>query len=122
MLEVQCSPTASLRLVSACGRRQIQLQSTASLGALSMAQKIMQREGIAGFYRGFLPNALKNLPNKGGLPTSLQCLFERCLKVIMGACLVPDLAVPPSLFLGPLSFMWLAKPDVGMCRCEAGSL
>lgn len=47
------------------GRRQIQLQSTASLGMLPMAQKIMVREGVAGFYRGFLPNALKNLPNKG---------------------------------------------------------
>ena len=60
----------------ACDRRQIQLQSTASLGALPMAQKIMQREGIAGFYRGFLPNALKNLPNKGVLPTTLQCLHR----------------------------------------------
>ena len=27
----------------------------------------MGREGLPGFYRGFLPNALKNLPNKGRL-------------------------------------------------------
>ena len=33
-----------------------------------MAQKIMQRDGLAGFYRGFVPNALKNLPNKGAAP------------------------------------------------------
>ena len=38
-----------------------------------MAQKIMQRDGIAGFYRGFVPNALKNLPNKGA---ALTCPAE----------------------------------------------
>ena len=48
-------------------RRQIQLQSTARLGALPMMRKIMARDGVSGFYRGFLPNALKNLPNKGAL-------------------------------------------------------
>ena len=41
-----------------------------------MAQKIMQREGIAGFYRGFLPNALKNLPNKGMLSAILHCPYR----------------------------------------------
>ncbi len=46
-------------------RRQIQLQSTGGSGPLHMAEKILHREGLAGFYRGFLPNALKNLPNKG---------------------------------------------------------
>ncbi|EIE27780.1 mitochondrial carrier, partial [Coccomyxa subellipsoidea C-169] len=46
-------------------RRQIQLQSTGGAGPLHMAEKILHREGLAGFYRGFLPNALKNLPNKG---------------------------------------------------------
>ncbi|CAK0785533.1 hypothetical protein CVIRNUC_008743 [Coccomyxa viridis] len=62
-------------------RRQIQLQSTASLGALPMAQKIMQREGIAGFYRGFLPNALKNLPNKG----VRLAVFDRAKKLLIRA-------------------------------------
>ena len=33
-----------------------------------MVQRILAREGIPGFYRGFLPNALKNLPNKGARP------------------------------------------------------
>ena len=32
-----------------------------------MVQRILAREGVPGFYRGFLPNALKNLPNKGAL-------------------------------------------------------
>lgn len=49
----------------ACCRRQIQLQSTGGAGPLMMAEKILHREGVSGFYRGFLPNALKNLPNKG---------------------------------------------------------
>lgn len=55
-------------------RRQIQLQSTARLGALPMMRKIMAREGIPGFYRGFLPNALKNLPNKGALSHARVCM------------------------------------------------
>ena len=29
------------------------------------ASAIMQRGGVSAFYAGFLPNALKNLPNKG---------------------------------------------------------
>jgi len=40
-----------------------------------MAEKILHREGIGGFYRGFLPNALKNLPNKG------ECFLPRLLSV-----------------------------------------
>lgn len=36
-----------------------------------MAEKILNREGLGGFYRGFLPNALKNLPNKGVLVARL---------------------------------------------------
>lgn len=46
-------------------RRQIQLQSSGSVQVPEMVQRILAREGIPGFYRGFLPNALKNLPNKG---------------------------------------------------------
>ncbi len=49
-----------------------------------MAQKIMQRDGIAGFYRGFVPNALKNLPNKGAaFQTHFHCyLPQRDLDVV----------------------------------------
>lgn len=46
-------------------RRQIQLQSGGGLAVPDMARRIFAREGVPGFYRGFLPNALKNLPNKG---------------------------------------------------------
>ena len=53
-------------------RRQIQLQSTGGDGAWQMARAILTRDGVPGFYRGFLPNALKNLPNKGRLPCLLS--------------------------------------------------
>jgi len=46
-------------------RRQIQLQSGGGVAVPEMARRILTREGVPGFYRGFLPNALKNLPNKG---------------------------------------------------------
>ena len=49
-------------------RRQIQLQSSGSIQVPEMVQRILAREGVPGFYRGFLPNALKNLPNKGAPP------------------------------------------------------
>lgn len=29
------------------------------------ARTILKDDGLAGLYRGFVPNALKNLPNKG---------------------------------------------------------
>ncbi|KAK9815602.1 hypothetical protein WJX72_006584 [[Myrmecia] bisecta] len=46
-------------------RRQIQLQSSGALKAGQVVHKIVERDGVGGLYRGFLPNALKNLPNKG---------------------------------------------------------
>lgn len=46
-------------------RRQIQLQSAGALGARQAFHNIIQRDGVPGLYKGFLPNALKNLPNKG---------------------------------------------------------
>ena len=46
-------------------RRQIQLQSSGNAQVPEMVRRILAREGVPGFYRGFLPNALKNLPNKG---------------------------------------------------------
>lgn len=46
-------------------RRQIQMQSAARVSALQVARSIYNAQGISGFYRGFLPNALKNMPNKG---------------------------------------------------------
>ena len=49
---------------SAC-RRQIQLQSATRVPARQVIRNVLTAEGVAGFYRGFLPNAAKNLPNKG---------------------------------------------------------
>ncbi|KAK9836298.1 hypothetical protein WJX81_003355 [Elliptochloris bilobata] len=62
--------TAAFLATTACYpldtvRRQIQLQSSGSVQVPEMVRRILAREGVPGFYRGFLPNALKNLPNKG---------------------------------------------------------
>ncbi|KAK9808517.1 hypothetical protein WJX73_004007 [Symbiochloris irregularis] len=46
-------------------RRQIQLQSAGPVPLSKVLQTINQRGGAAAYYRGFLPNAVKNLPNKG---------------------------------------------------------
>lgn len=45
-------------------RRQMQLQSSAYANIFQAFAAILQRDGVAGFYRGFVPNALKNLPNQ----------------------------------------------------------
>jgi solute carrier family 25 phosphate transporter 23/24/25/41 len=46
-------------------RRQIQICSTQNISMFATIRKVYHSDGVAGFYRGFLPNALKNLPNKG---------------------------------------------------------
>jgi solute carrier family 25 (mitochondrial phosphate transporter), member 23/24/25/41 len=46
-------------------RRHIQIQSASRLPMLEVLQSMHSKEGLLGFYRGFFPNALKNLPNKG---------------------------------------------------------
>ena len=59
-------------------RRQIQIQSAKALPLVSVLRQMYAKEGVLGFYRGFLPNALKNLPNKGAsrhlLPSCTDCL------------------------------------------------
>lgn len=52
-------------MVTPTCRRQIQLQSLGKLGARQALRMVVERDGPKGLYRGFLPNALKNLPNKG---------------------------------------------------------
>jgi solute carrier family 25 phosphate transporter 23/24/25/41 len=44
-------------------RRQMQLKSSAHANVLAAATAIVARDGVGGLYRGFLPNAAKNLPN-----------------------------------------------------------
>ncbi|KAJ6746956.1 SOLUTE CARRIER FAMILY 25 [Salix koriyanagi] len=44
-------------------RRQMQMKGNPYKSVLDAFRGIMQRDGIIGLYRGFVPNALKNLPN-----------------------------------------------------------
>ncbi|XP_065854476.1 probable envelope ADP,ATP carrier protein, chloroplastic [Euphorbia lathyris] len=44
-------------------RRQMQMKGTPYKTVLDAFPGIIQREGVVGLYRGFVPNALKNLPN-----------------------------------------------------------
>lgn len=53
-----------------CRRRHIQLQAGAHLPWQAAAATILADEGLKGFYRGFIPNTLKNLPNKGEVAAS----------------------------------------------------
>lgn len=39
------------------------MKGTAHANVLAAATAIVARDGVAGLYRGFLPNAAKNLPN-----------------------------------------------------------
>lgn len=55
---VSCYPLDTIR-------RHIQLQAGRSVPWHTAAAMILAEDGIGGLYRGFLPNALKNLPNKG---------------------------------------------------------
>uniref|UniRef100_A0A6N2KL19 Uncharacterized protein n=1 Tax=Salix viminalis TaxID=40686 RepID=A0A6N2KL19_SALVM len=44
-------------------RRQMQMKGTPYKSVLDAIVGIVQRDGVIGLYRGFVPNALKNLPN-----------------------------------------------------------
>lgn len=44
-------------------RRQMQLKSSTHANVFAACAAIVSRDGVAGLYRGFLPNAAKNLPN-----------------------------------------------------------
>lgn len=46
-------------------RRRIQLQIASGTTVSSAMRGIIQEEGVQGLYRGFVANAVKNLPNKG---------------------------------------------------------
>jgi solute carrier family 25 phosphate transporter 23/24/25/41 len=46
-------------------RRRIQLQAARAVPWRVAVAGILAEEGVVGMYRGFVPNALKNLPNKG---------------------------------------------------------
>lgn len=70
-------------------RRQIQLHSASGISIASVVTKALREEGVTSFYRGFVPNALKNLPNKGELscmppPTLSRPLFYQDYKFETG--------------------------------------
>ncbi|XVF76813.1 hypothetical protein PTKIN_Ptkin13bG0297200 [Pterospermum kingtungense] len=44
-------------------RRQMQMRGTPYKSVLEAIPGIIERDGVIGLYRGFVPNALKNLPN-----------------------------------------------------------
>ena len=44
-------------------RRQMQLKSSTYTNVFTACAGIVARDGVGGLYRGFLPNAAKNLPN-----------------------------------------------------------
>lgn len=46
-------------------RRRVQLAAGGGASLRAAAAGIAASHGVAGFYRGFVPNCLKNLPNKG---------------------------------------------------------
>ena len=71
-------------------RRQIQLQSVGNLGARQALQMVLKRDGPKGLYKGFLPNALKNLPNKGnwGAACILAGVQGFCAVAVVGACAI----------------------------------
>ena len=43
----------------------MQLQSAVQTSVRAVLANTWRTEGVSGLYRGFVPNALKNLPNKG---------------------------------------------------------
>jgi len=67
-------------------RRQIQMQSGGGVAVPEMTRRIFAREGVPGFYRGFLPNALKNLPNKGAHAPGRSPLHPPALNLALCAC------------------------------------
>lgn len=62
-------------------RRRIQLVSSRALPASAAIAAILTEDGIGGMYRGFLPNAIKNLPNKGVKLT----VFDTAKKALVAA-------------------------------------
>lgn len=77
----------------------MQLQSTVRTSVSAVLQGTLATEGVRGLYRGFVPNALKNLPNKGA-PQTLMLIVRTI------AC---------SVFLLALYFPWLFQISNLLC-------
>ncbi|KAK8464471.1 hypothetical protein PHAVU_010G001700 [Phaseolus vulgaris] len=59
-------------------RRQMQLKGTPYKTVLDAISGIVARDGVIGLYRGFVPNALKNLPNSSIRLTTYD-IFKRLI-------------------------------------------
>ena len=60
-------------------RRQMQLKSSNYGGVMEAGMAILSRDGVGGFFKGFLPNVIKNAPNKSIQLTTFD-MFKRAIK------------------------------------------
>ncbi|KAF3787969.1 putative envelope ADP TP carrier protein [Nymphaea thermarum] len=68
-------------------RRQMQMKGSPYKNVIDAFSGILARDGVAGLYRGFVPNALKNLPNSSIRLTmfdTVKCLIESSQKEFQG--------------------------------------
>ena len=57
-------------------RRQMQLKSSNYTGVIDAGVSILARGGVGGLFKGFLPNIVKNAPNKS-IQLTMFDLFKR---------------------------------------------
>ncbi|KAK6231229.1 hypothetical protein SCA6_001302 [Theobroma cacao] len=67
-------------------RRQMQMRGTPYKSVLEAIPGIVERDGVIGLYRGFVPNALKNLPNSSIRLTT----FDIVKRLIAASAKKPD--------------------------------
>ncbi|MCO5582182.1 hypothetical protein L7F22_036072 [Adiantum nelumboides] len=86
-------------------RRQLQMKGTPYVSVLDAIPGIVATDGVLGLYRGFVPNALKNLPNSSirlttfdaakNLISTSQQEFQRLLNIRRGiSSIAVDLPTP----------------------------
>ena len=79
-----CGAAAGLFAQSICFpldtiRRRMQMKGTNYRSVLHAVSEIVTKEGVQGFYRGVVPNAIKIVPNNG-----IRFLAYEMLKSLMG--------------------------------------
>lgn len=60
-------------------RRQMQLKSSSYASVFDAGKAILARDGVGGMFRGFVPNVIKNAPNKSVQLTTFD-VFKRKIK------------------------------------------
>ena len=60
-------------------RRQMQLKSSSYANVFDAGKAILARDGVGGMFRGFVPNVIKNAPNKSVQLTTFD-MFKRKIK------------------------------------------